>query len=90
MITKKPASPEELKKLEIPVSQCLDQIEKIWLKNNTYLTSDNISIADILGACEIEQLSKYTYKFLFLFPDKLVTEAKPRAVILCFFTFLAS
>ncbi|XP_046390914.1 glutathione S-transferase theta-1-like [Ischnura elegans] len=35
----------------------LDQVEKIWLQNGAkkYLTGDEISIADILGACEIEQ-----------------------------------
>ena len=37
---------------------CLDQIENIWLKNSDYLVGNTLSIADIFGACEIEQPSK--------------------------------
>jgi glutathione S-transferase len=37
----------------------LDKLETVWLKDNKpFLTGDKISIADILGACEIEQPRK--------------------------------
>ncbi|KAL7294121.1 hypothetical protein TKK_0012152 [Trichogramma kaykai] len=41
---------QHLQRMEI----CLDQIENIWLKDKSFLIGDEISIADIFGACEIE------------------------------------
>lgn len=34
----------------------LDLLENVWLKDKPFLTSSEISIADILGACEVEQV----------------------------------
>lgn len=35
--------------------ECLDQIENIWLKDKAFLANKEISVADIVAACEIEQ-----------------------------------
>jgi len=50
---------------EAKVAECekrlkgtLEHIENVWLKDTPYLTGDKITIADLLGACEIEQPSK--------------------------------
>ncbi|XP_014223496.1 glutathione S-transferase theta-1-like [Trichogramma pretiosum] len=57
LITKKPARPEELKRLEGPVASSLDDLNNIWLKDNKpFLVSNKITVADIIGACEVEQL----------------------------------
>lgn len=57
-VTGKPAKPEKVSQLEGPMIESLDQIEQHWLKNKPYLTGHSISIADVLGACEVEQPSR--------------------------------
>lgn len=37
----------------------LELIENVWLKDTPYLTGDKITIADLLGVCEVEQPSKF-------------------------------
>jgi glutathione S-transferase len=37
----------------------LGLIENVWLKDTPYLTGNEITIADLLGVCEIEQPSKF-------------------------------
>ncbi|XP_069703061.1 glutathione S-transferase theta-1-like isoform X2 [Periplaneta americana] len=54
-ITGIPADPEKVKKIEKRMKNTLSLIENIWLKDKPYLTGDKISIADLLGACEVEQ-----------------------------------
>lgn len=58
----KPAKPEKVAQFEGRMVECLDQIENIWLKDKPFLTGNTISIADIIGACEIEQPSKYIFR----------------------------
>ena len=40
------------------MEDALDKFETIWLKDKLFLTGNQISIADILAACELEQPSK--------------------------------
>lgn len=54
-----PAKPDKVLEHKGRMIECLDQIENIWLKDKPFLTGDKISVADIFGACEIEQPSKY-------------------------------
>ncbi|KAJ8679869.1 hypothetical protein QAD02_015656 [Eretmocerus hayati] len=51
----KPSKPELVSTFENRMIETLDQIENIWLKDRLFLTGDTISVADIFGACEIEQ-----------------------------------
>lgn len=37
----------------------LGLIENVWLENTPYLTGNQITIADLLGVCEIEQPSEF-------------------------------
>jgi glutathione S-transferase len=37
----------------------LGLIENVWLKDTPYLTGDNVTIADLLGVCEVEQPSEF-------------------------------
>lgn len=58
MITGKPAAPEVIAKYEKHLINCLDLLENIWLKDKPFLTGSEVSIADLLGACEVEQVRK--------------------------------
>lgn len=40
------------------MEQTLDDLEKVWLKDKDFLVGSEISIADIIGSCEVEQLRK--------------------------------
>ena len=51
---------------EAKVAECekrlkgtLELIENVWLKDTPYLIGDKITIADLLGVCEVEQPSKF-------------------------------
>lgn len=44
--------------LEQRMTENLDLLENIWLKNKPFLCGDDISIADLVAACEVEQPSK--------------------------------
>lgn len=44
--------------LEQRMIENLDKLENIWLKNKPYLCGDEISISDLVAACELEQPSK--------------------------------
>ncbi|RLU21362.1 hypothetical protein DMN91_005735 [Ooceraea biroi] len=55
LMLNRPAKPEKVAESESRLSDCLDLIEKIWLKDQPYLTGNVISVADIFGACELEQ-----------------------------------
>lgn len=35
----------------------LNLIENLWLKDTKFLAGNNLTAADIFGACEIEQIS---------------------------------
>lgn len=44
---------------ERQMNKTLNQIEKLWLKPGTFISgTDQVSFADVLAACEIEQPSK--------------------------------
>ncbi|RZF34506.1 hypothetical protein LSTR_LSTR011748 [Laodelphax striatellus] len=55
MITGKPPNQETVNKMYKMMIVGCDKVENIWLKDKPYLCGNSISIADILGACEIEQ-----------------------------------
>ncbi|VVC24268.1 Glutathione S-transferase, C-terminal-like [Cinara cedri] len=50
-----PASVKTIVTLEERMIENLDLIENIWLKNKLFLSGDEISISDLVGACEVEQ-----------------------------------
>ncbi|XP_076680086.1 glutathione S-transferase theta-1 isoform X3 [Andrena cerasifolii] len=58
IITGQPAEPAKIKRYETRMEENLDLLENVWLKDKPFLTGSEISIADILGACEVEQVRK--------------------------------
>lgn len=56
LLTGKPTNPERLLQHEKRMIQTLDKLENVWLKDKNFLTGFEISIADILGSCEVEQV----------------------------------
>lgn len=53
-----PVTQEKIIKYEKNMIEILDVLENVWLKDKIFLTGSEISIADILGACELEQVRK--------------------------------
>lgn len=49
---------QEIMKYEKNMIEVLNVLENVWLKDKNFLTGSEISIADILGACEVEQVRK--------------------------------
>lgn len=37
------------------MEDCLDKIETLWLSQGKYLAGDELTVADLFAACEIEQ-----------------------------------
>lgn len=58
LLTGRPEVPEKIMEYEKRLNECLDLLENIWLKNKSYLVGTEISIADLLGTCEVEQVRK--------------------------------
>lgn len=61
LITGKQPDPKELEKTKKHMENTLDMIENIWLDRTKFLAGNEITVADIFGACEIEQPSMYSY-----------------------------
>lgn len=59
LITFKSPKPEKLVDLQKDMDKCLDQFETLWLSDDKkFIAGNEISVADIWAACEIEQPSK--------------------------------
>lgn len=58
LLTGKSMDAESLMQYQKRMMQTLDDLENFWLKDKNFLTGSEISIADILGSCEIEQVRK--------------------------------
>lgn len=48
-----------LDRLRANLDSSLGDIETLWLSQGKYLAGDQITVADLFGACEVEQVSKY-------------------------------
>lgn len=40
------------------MESALEKFETVWLKDQPFLSGNNVSIADLMAACELEQPSK--------------------------------
>ncbi|XP_076244788.1 glutathione S-transferase theta-1 isoform X2 [Calliopsis andreniformis] len=56
LLSGQPVQPERIKQYEKNMKENLDLLENVWLKDKPFLISSEISIADILGVCEVEQV----------------------------------
>jgi len=54
-MTNKPVDTKKLEDYRSLLETCLDKIENIFLREATFLAGDEISIADLLGICELQQ-----------------------------------
>lgn len=54
----KPVNEQRVSLLEQKMIASLDLLENIWLKNKQFLCGDEISVADIIGICEVNQTSE--------------------------------
>jgi glutathione S-transferase len=54
----KPVNEQRVSLLEKKMNASLDLLENIWLKDKQFLCGDEISVADIIGICEVDQPSE--------------------------------
>lgn len=47
--------PEKIEKVLTSMTDCLDNIETLWLSQGKYIAGDQLTVADLFAACEIEQ-----------------------------------
>jgi len=52
------ANIEKVTILEKRMTENLNLLENIWLKDKPFLCGDEISVSDLVAACEVEQPSK--------------------------------
>lgn len=71
LITGQEANVEKVEKLEKKMIENLNLLENIWLKDKPFLCGDEITISDLVAACEVEQPSKiinlYYNNMIFMF-----------------------
>lgn len=59
MLTGKPPQPAKVIRSEKQMSECLNDLENVWLKDSEFIANNKFSAADLWAACEIEQTSIY-------------------------------
>lgn len=47
--------PEKVEEAYANMQRCLDSIEIFWLSQGKYIVGDELTVADLFAACEIEQ-----------------------------------
>ncbi|KAL1132132.1 hypothetical protein AAG570_010089 [Ranatra chinensis] len=57
LVSGHPPDENVLNKMESEMNDVLDNLDRIWLKNKLFLTSNSLTIADLLAATELEQLA---------------------------------
>ena len=62
MLFQKPPKEEAVARFHKEMEKCLDQIQTVWLDNGNkkFIAGDQISVADLLACCEMEQPSMNT------------------------------
>ena len=62
--TNKPADPKAVEKAYHNMQSTLKQMEEIWLDGGKkkFLIGDEITVADLLGVCELEQPGRLTFR----------------------------
>lgn len=73
MLSGKPVNEQRVKSFQKQMESSLDALENIWLESSDkeFLASKEISFADILAACELEQPSMALYQDTFTGRPKL-------------------
>lgn len=61
MMFQRPVEEKKVARFQKEMEKCLGEIETIWLDNGNkkFITGDDISIADLLACCELEQPGKH-------------------------------
>ncbi|XP_075156737.1 glutathione S-transferase theta-3-like [Haematobia irritans] len=64
-----PASEKKVSKYRKLMEADLELMENMWLKNSKFLTGNNLSAADVFGACEVEQIRCCGYEIKQKYPN---------------------
>lgn len=54
-----PVNEKKVAEFQERMETVLDQLETIWLKDQPFIAGHQVTIADLLAACELEQPSTY-------------------------------
>lgn len=70
MMFQKPVNEKSVKTFQDGMENCLREIEQIWLKDgkNKFICGDDITIADLLACCELEQPGMAGYDVFTKYP----------------------
>jgi len=70
MMFKRPVNEKSVKTFQEGMENCLHEIEHIWLNDgkNKFICGDNITIADLLACCELEQPGMAGYDVFTKYP----------------------
>ncbi len=67
-MTGKIETPEKLAKIKNNLEETLEVIENVWLKDTKYLTGDDITVADLFCASDVQQAKLCNYDATEFFP----------------------
>jgi glutathione S-transferase len=71
LLTGEPPVPEQLQKFEDNMISTFNNIENIWLADTPFLSGNEVSVADIFAACEIEQPRNDSKENLFYYAKNI-------------------
>uniref|UniRef100_A0A1A9W9V7 Glutathione S-transferase theta class 1 n=1 Tax=Glossina brevipalpis TaxID=37001 RepID=A0A1A9W9V7_9MUSC len=60
---------EKAQELKIEMEHQLKILEELWLKDNNFVVGNKLTVADLFGACEIEQIKLCRYDIKEKFPN---------------------
>lgn len=66
LLSGKASSAEKVENLKAHMEMNLDIVENVWLENTEFLCGNQLTVADIFAACEIEQTRKFYFIYAFI------------------------
>ena len=55
MMTGQPVNEKRAARFQEGMERALDHLESVWLRESPFVAGEQISVADLLAACELEQ-----------------------------------
>lgn len=65
LLTQSPPDEKKVSQFQSRMETTLDHFENIWLSNNPFIAGNNLTLADLLAICELQQPSKKLMLYIF-------------------------